>query len=344
MEVLRYFKLAHVLRVAASEVNGTLPLMKVSDYLTWIAETILEHVLELAWRHLVAKHGAPQGGEETEGHNFVVVGYGKLGGIELGHGSDLDLVFIHAADASQNTSGKPELQQVPLDNGTFFTRLGQRIIHILTTQTALGTLYEVDMRLRPSGNSGLLVSSLKSFTEYQQKHAWTWEHQALVRSRVVAGDATLAARFEQVRHEILCTEREPEKLRADVAEMRQKMRTQLRPRDTETAAHPWLDLKQGSGAIVDIEFITQYAVLAWAHAQPALARWTDNIRILETLGEEDLLAPHQVAGLIAAYKSYRTAVHRLNLAQQPGRVPLAEFAAEREIVLAQWRELLGATH
>lgn len=341
MEVLRYFKLAHVLRVAASEVNGTLPLMKVSDYLTWIAETILEHVLELAWRHLVAKHGTPQGGTENDERNFVVVGYGKLGGIELGHGSDLDLVFIHAADASQSTSGKPELQQTPIDNGTFFTRLGQRIIHILTTQTALGTLYEVDMRLRPSGNSGLLVSSLKSFTEYQQKHAWTWEHQALVRSRVVAGDAALAARFEQVRHEILCTERAPEKLRADVVEMRQKMRTQLRPRDTETEANPWLDLKQGSGAIVDIEFITQYAVLAWAHSHPALARWTDNIRILETLQQERLLDEATALGLIDAYKSYRAAVHRLNLAQQPGRVPLAEFDTERRIVLAQWRELLG---
>jgi glutamate-ammonia-ligase adenylyltransferase len=344
MEVLRYFKLAHVLRVAASEVNGTLPLMKVSDYLTWIAETILEHVLELAWRHLVVKHGSPQGMDETGARNFVIVGYGKLGGIELGHGSDLDLVFIHAADAAQSTSGNAELQQNPIDNGTFFTRLGQRIIHILTTQTALGTLYEVDMRLRPSGNSGLLVSSLKSFTEYQQKQAWTWEHQALVRSRVVAGDAALAARFEQVRHDILCTARDPEKLRADVVEMRQKMRTQLRPRDTETDAHPWLDLKQGSGAIVDIEFITQYAVLAFANTHPALARWTDNIRILETLQQEGLLDAQRADGLISAYKSYRTAVHRLNLAQLPGRVPLAEFEAERRIVLAQWSELLDTSH
>jgi glutamate-ammonia-ligase adenylyltransferase len=298
-------------------------------------------VLELAWRHLVAKHGAPEGADENGARNFIIVGYGKLGGIELGHGSDLDLVFIHAADASQSTTGQPEQQQSPIDNSTFFTRLGQRIIHILTTQTALGTLYEVDMRLRPSGNSGLLVSSLKSFTEYQQKHAWTWEHQALVRSRVVAGDTALAARFDEVRHEILCTPRDAAKLRADVAEMRQKMRTQLRPRDTETEAHPWLDLKQGSGAIVDIEFIVQYAVLAWAATHPALARWTDNIRILETLQQEGLLDAARAAGLIGAYKSYRAAVHRLSLAQRPGRVPLAEFAAERQVVLAQWNELLA---
>jgi [glutamine synthetase] adenylyltransferase / [glutamine synthetase]-adenylyl-L-tyrosine phosphorylase len=346
MEALRYFKLAHVLRVAASEVNGTLPLMKVSDYLTWIAEAILEHVLELAWRHLIAKHGAPQraNGLRDNGlpeKDFIIVGYGKLGGIELGHGSDLDLVFIHAADATLATNGDPNLQQVPIDNGTFFTRLGQRIIHILTAQTALGSLYEVDMRLRPSGNSGLLVSSLKSFTEYQQKDAWTWEHQALVRARAVAGDKALTDAFANVRQEILCAARDPIKLRKEVVDMRQKMRAQLRPKDTETEAHPYLDLKQGSGAIVDIEFIVQYAVLAWSHRHPALAYWTDNIRILETLEQEGLLTVDAAQGLIAAYKSYRMAAHRLNLAQQPARRPLVEFESERSIVLAQWRDLFN---
>ncbi len=342
METLRYFKLAHVLRVAASEVNGTLPLMKVSDYLTWIAETILEHVLELAWQHLLSKHGAPQTAPGIAcDKNFIVVGYGKLGGIELGYGSDLDLVFIHAADTNLTTAGDSAAQQVPIDNGTFFTRLGQRIIHILTAQTALGSLYEVDMRLRPSGNSGLLVSSLKSFTEYQQKDAWTWEHQALVRARVVAGDKMLATAFEQVRHAVLSAEREPTQLRDDVLEMRQKMRTQLRPKDTETAAHPLLDLKQGSGAIVDIEFIVQYAVLKWAHEYPELTRWPDNIRILETLQQQTLLDADTAQGLIAAYKSYRMASHRLSLAREPGRVALAEFVAERRIVLEQWQLLFG---
>jgi len=340
MEVLRYFKLAHVLRVVASEVNGTLPLMKVSDYLTWIAETILEHVLELAWRHLIAKHGAPQKANgATCDKDFIIVGYGKLGGIELGHSSDLDLVFIHSADATLTTAGDPALQQLPIDNGTFFTRLGQRIIHILTAQTALGSLYEVDMRLRPSGNSGLLVSSLKAFTEYQQKQAWTWEHQALVRARVVAGDRALASAFGEVRQAVLCAPRDRAKLRDDVVEMRQKMRTQLRPKDTETDAHPYLDLKQGSGAIVDIEFIVQYAVLAWAHEHPALANWTDNIRLLETLEQEKLLATDAAQGLIAAYKSYRIAAHRLSLAQQPAKRPLAEFENERTMVATQWRAM-----
>lgn len=337
MEALRYFKLAHVLRVVASEIGGTLPLMKVSDYLTWIAEAILDQVLEMAWRDLVARHGAPQKATGIAcDKDFIIVAYGKLGGIELGHGSDLDLVFIHDADPNLVTDGV-----APIDNGTFFTRLGQRIIHILTAQTTLGELYEVDMRLRPSGNSGLLVSSLKSFADYQHKRAWTWEHQALVRARVVAGDKQLGDAFEQVRRDILSKPRDIEKLRSDVIEMRDKMRTQLRPRDTETEAHPVFDLKQGTGAIVDIEFMVQYAVLAWANTHPALTRWTDNIRILETLQHEQLLDQQTAEGLIATYKTYRTVTHRLKLQQLPGRASTTEFATERAFVLSISKKLLG---
>ncbi|MDB6062771.1 MAG: glutamine synthetase adenylyltransferase [Verrucomicrobiaceae bacterium] len=337
MEALRYFKLAHVLRVVAAEIGGTLPLMKVSDYLTWIAETILEQVLEMAWRYLIERHGRPQ--HSTENHddkNFIIVAYGKLGGIELGHGSDIDLVFIHDTDASLSTDGA-----TPIDNGTFFTRLGQRIIHILTTQTTLGPLYEVDMRLRPSGNSGLLVSSLKSFADYQHNRAWTWEHQALVRARAVAGDADLSNAFEQVRRDVLCKKRDDEKLRKDVIEMRDKMRTQLRPRDTETEKHPVFDLKQGSGAIVDIEFMVQYFVLKSAHTHPALTHWTDNIRILETLQNEQLLNDGAVQNLINAYKVYRSATHRMKLQEQPSRASLNEFANERHLVTSTWSDLFG---
>lgn len=340
MEALRYFKLAHVLRVIASEVTGTLPLMKVSDYLTWIAETILDHVLELAWRHLVARHGRPQGADGTiadDSKNFIVVGYGKLGGIELGHGSDLDLVFIHNSDPALSTDGTNSI-----DNGSLFTRLGQRIIHILTAQTALGSLYDVDMRLRPSGNSGLLVSSLKAFTEYQNKQAWTWEHQALVRARVVAGDERLAAAFVQVRHEVLSRQRDLEKLREDVVSMRKKMRDQLRPRGTETEQNPVFDLKQGTGGIVDIEFMVQYSVLAWAHEYPVLTKWTDNIRILEALWRDALFSEQQAFELMESYKAYRAIVHKLGLQQLPGQAPLADFVEQRQMVLEQWQRLLGS--
>jgi [glutamine synthetase] adenylyltransferase / [glutamine synthetase]-adenylyl-L-tyrosine phosphorylase len=337
MDALRYFKLAHSLRVIAAEIGGTLPLMKVSDYLTWIAETIIEHVLELAWHQLIAKYGTPSNIDGSPcAKNFIVVAYGKLGGIELSHSSDLDLVFIHAADPNQTTDGA-----TAIDNGTFFTRLGQRIIHIMTVQTVLGPLYEVDMRLRPSGNSGLLVSTLKAFANYQHKDAWTWEHQALVRARAIAGDCELAAAFEQVRREVLCQPRDQEKLRNDVREMRQKMREQLKPRNTETPQHPVFDLKQGSGAIVDIEFIVQYAVLAWAHTHPSLTRWTDNIRILETLQQENLCDEQTAIALIEAYKTYRSVAHKLSLQQQSGIVPVADFTEQRQIILAAWRLLLG---
>ncbi|MFT3928995.1 MAG: bifunctional [glutamate--ammonia ligase]-adenylyl-L-tyrosine phosphorylase/[glutamate--ammonia-ligase] adenylyltransferase [Spongiibacteraceae bacterium] len=335
MDALRYFKLAHSLRVIASEIGGTLPLMKVSDYLTWIAETIIEHVLELAWQQLIEKHGEPRNADGSScGKKFIVVAYGKFGGIELSHSSDLDLVFIHAADPNQTTDGSVEI-----DNGTFFTRLGQRMIHILTAQTMLGPLYEVDMRLRPSGNSGLLVSTLKAFNEYQLQRAWTWEHQALVRARVITGDSELTKAFAQVRHDVLCLARDQSKLRDDVVTMRQKMREQLKPRNTETPEHPVFDLKHGSGAIVDIEFIVQYAVLAWAHDHPALTRWTDNIRILETLQQERLFDEKTAVALIEAYKSYRSAAHRLSLQQRAGVAAIDDFEKERKSTAAIWTQL-----
>ncbi len=335
MEGLRYFKLAHVLRVAVCEVTGTLPLMKVSDYLTAIAEVVVEYTVELAWLQLAARHGVPAGCEDGIGSRFVVVGYGKLGGIELGYGSDLDMVFVHDA-ASGATDGERSL-----DNTQFFTRLGQRMIHLLTAHTRLGKLYEVDMRLRPSGESGLLVSSFKALADYQRERAWTWEHQALVRARVVAGDDELAQRFAALRREQLGREREPEALRAEVLEMRRKMREHLLPKGGEDVKNALFDLKQGRGGIVDIEFMVQYAVLAWSQRYPSLATNTDNIRILEALQREQLLAEVDVQALIAAYKTYRSHAHRLNLQEEKGLVPLAELGECRDYVSRIWQQLMG---
>ena len=231
--------------------------MKVSDYLTFMAEVMLDVVLQMAWKPLVQKHGAPQREDGSAcDPGFVIVGYGKLGGLELGHGSDLDLVFIHAAGGGE-TAADSASGQTPLDNSAFFARLGQKIIHILNTRTVNGILYEVDMRLRPSGNSGLLVASLQSFEHYQEKNAWTWEHQALVRARVVAGCPQLAQQYKAVRAHVLARARDIEKLRHDVVDMRNKMRTL----DKSSATH--FDLKYGRGGIVDLEFIVQFAVLAW---------------------------------------------------------------------------------
>lgn len=342
MEALRHFKLAHSLRVAASEFAGTLPLMKVSDYLTWLAEAILEQVLALAWRHTVARHGAPRrvDGEYCD-PDFIIVGYGKVGGIELGHGSDLDLVFIHDGDPHAETDGAK-----PIDGTQFFIRLGQRIIHLLTAQTTSGQLYDVDMRLRPSGDAGLLVSSLAAFERYQLEEAWTWEHQALVRARVLVGSPRVAERFEQVRAQVLGRPRELEALRVEVSEMRAKMRDNLGTRATdagrgENAFDPAqsFDLKQDAGGIVDIEFMVQYAALAWSHQYPELHRYTDNIRILDGLGAANLLPAVDVQLLQEAYKAYRAAAHRLALQKQPGKVPGDQFPDSRRLVQRIWKNL-----
>ena len=342
MEALRHFKLAHRLRVAASEIAGSLPLMKVSDYLTWLAEAILEQVLALAWRQTVAKYGTPL---RTDGTlcdpGFIIVGYGKVGGLELGHGSDLDLVFIHDGDPQAETDGPKSI-----DGAQFFTRLGQRIIHLLTAQTNSGQLYEVDMRLRPSGASGLLVSSLGAFARYQENEAWTWEHQALVRARVLVGSEDVGRAFEQVRASILGKARDLPTLRQEVSEMRAKMRDNLGSKSTAagTGANAFevsapFDLKQDAGGIVDIEFMVQYAALAWSETHPPLLRWTDNIRILEELEKAGLMPVEDASLLREAYKAYRSAAHRQALQKDAGVIPGDQFADERRQVMRIWREL-----
>ncbi|WP_460089616.1 bifunctional [glutamate--ammonia ligase]-adenylyl-L-tyrosine phosphorylase/[glutamate--ammonia-ligase] adenylyltransferase [Pseudomonas sp. S2_E02] len=342
MEALRHFKLAHRLRVAASEIAGSLPLMKVSDYLTWLAEAILEQVLALAWRQTVAKYGTPL---RTDGTlcdpGFIIVGYGKVGGLELGHGSDLDLVFIHDGDPQAETDGPKSI-----DGAQFFTRLGQRIIHLLTAQTNSGQLYEVDMRLRPSGASGLLVSSLGAFARYQENEAWTWEHQALVRARVLVGSQDVGRAFESVRAQVLGKARDLAKLQQEVSEMRAKMRDNLGTKSTAagTAANAFdatapFDLKQDAGGIVDIEFMVQYAALAWSQSHPPLLRWTDNIRILEELEHEGLMPAEDASLLREAYKAYRSAAHRQALQKDAGVISGDQFAEERRQVLRIWKEM-----
>lgn len=336
METLRYFRMAHALRVAAAEVSGALPLMKVSDYLTWIAEVILEHVQALAWEQMVDRHGKPSHAEGESEPEFIVVGYGKMGGIELGHGSDLDLVFIHNASSKGYTDGDKQL-----DNQTFYTRMGQKMIHILNTQTISGQLYEVDMRLRPSGNSGMLVSSLTAFEKYQRNEAWTWEHQALVRARVVAGGEALAKAFQQLRLDILCQQREKARLVEDVVTMRQKMRDHLGTQGGEEEKASKFHLKQDAGGIVDIEFLVQYAVLSQAVEHPQVAHWTDNIRILGDLHSQGLMSAEQSDALIEAYKTFRSESHRLALQQQKNEVSADKFAEQRQQVQAIWAEWLG---
>ncbi|WP_426415748.1 bifunctional [glutamate--ammonia ligase]-adenylyl-L-tyrosine phosphorylase/[glutamate--ammonia-ligase] adenylyltransferase [Aestuariirhabdus sp. LZHN29] len=343
MEALRYFKTSHVLRVAAAEIAGTLPLMKVSDYLSWIAEVVVCEVVEIAWLNMVARHGSPRlSSGEPAPRDFIVIGYGKVGGGELGYGSDLDLVFVHDVEGQQSTDGERSI-----DNQTFFVRLGQRIIHILNTQTASGQLYEVDMRLRPSGASGLLVSSLESFARYQRADAWTWEHQALCRARVIAGSEALAERFSRVRGEVLAQRREPSELCNEVVGMRQKMRDSLGTAETAAGSseNSWsrdaqFHLKQDHGGIVDIEFMVQYGVLAWSYSHPELLEFTDNIGVLDALEATALISSEDADLLREAYKAYRSAAHRLALQNQKGVVGGDAFHDYRRGVADIWRRLM----
>jgi glutamate-ammonia-ligase adenylyltransferase len=330
MERLRQFAQSNMLRVAAADITGQIPLMVVSDYLTWIAESVVEQVIGLAFRELVRRHGRPPGlvSEET---GFAVVGYGKLGGIELGYGSDLDMVFLHGcADRNAFTDGK---RAVSVD--VFYARMAQRIIHLMTTRTPSGILYEVDMRLRPNGNSGMMVSSLETFDTYQHRSAWTWEHQALIRARVVTGDERVKQRFEAIRREIVGRSREVPKLRAEVVEMREKMRESL-DKSTPTL----FDLKQGVGGIVDIEFMVQYTVLRWAHNHPDLLAWTDNIRLLGTLSGLGLLSGNTAERLMGIYKVLRAAYHRSALQDRPPLVESGKLVEERAMVQDIWSCLM----
>ncbi len=331
MERLRQFAHGNVLRVAAADLTGGVPLMKISDYLTEIAEVAVGRTLALTFAHLSERHGRPAGLTGTD-TGVLVLGYGKLGGLELGYGSDLDLVFLHGADQPAAETAGPKA----ISAEQFYNRLGQRLIHMMTTHTPSGILYELDMRLRPDGNKGMLVRSIGAFADYQSNAAWTWEHQALIRARPVAGDAALAERFAVIRRATICRPRDPQRLREEVRAMRTRMRETL-----DKSGHGRFDLKQGRGGIADIEFMVQYSVLRWAAEHPDLAVWTDNIRQLETLARLDLLPGAAAVDLTEAYKRLRGAYHRSALQDQPKTVADVELLPERERVRTLWRELMG---
>ena len=333
IEALCIFRQINMLRVAASDITNVLPLMKVSDHLTWIAETILEKVVEISWNDLVARHGRPSctlDGQPCE-RGFAVIGYGKLGGIELGYGSDLDLVFLHAANSGETLGGKR-----PIDNSHFFARLGQRVVHMLSAHTAAGILYETDMRLRPNGNSGLLVSHVNGFRDYQMENAWTWEHQALIRARPITGDAVLLDAFSKIRHEVLCLPREKKTLQTSVREMRERMR-----KHRLSAAPDQFDIKEDAGAMVDIEFLVQYLILQHAARHPDITRWTDNVRLLQALAEADIIDEVSAYRLRRAYLIFRAVAHRLNLQERSTLVDGGRFSHLKALVQRFWQMTLA---
>ena len=332
LEALRQFKQTQLLRIAAADIAGTLPVMKVSDHLTWLAEAIIDAVVQQAWTQMVARYGQPTHLGEREGRGFAVVGYGKLGGWELGYSSDLDLIFLHDCPMDVMTDGEREI-----DGRQFYLRLSQRIMHLFSTRTSSGILYEVDARLRPSGAAGMLVTSTDAFDDYQRNEAWTWEHQALVRARVVYGDPQLTSQFDAIRRDIMTLVRDGKTLQTDVREMREKMRAHLGNKHRDR-----FDIKADEGGITDIEFITQYLVLRYAHEKPKLTRWSDNVRILELLAQNDIMDEQEALALTRAYTTLRDELHHLALQELPGYVALEHFDAERTLVRDSWQKWLVA--
>ncbi|MEN9432772.1 MAG: bifunctional [glutamate--ammonia ligase]-adenylyl-L-tyrosine [Pseudomonadota bacterium] len=329
MEQLRQFKNTQILRVAAADISDILPVMKVSDQLTWIAEVILEFTWQNVWAMLSAKSGVPtyRVGDETKSAGFAVVGYGKLGGIELGYGSDLDIVFLHDSEGEkQVTNGEK-----PLENSVFYTRLSQKIISMLSTFTHDGRLYETDTRLRPSGASGLLVSSVEAFRKYQFEKAWLWEHQALLRARALTGSKAICEQFEQVRREVLCQARDPQVVKQEVVTMRQKMWENLSSKKSEV-----FDIKKDPGGITDIEFIVQGLILMHAAQYPSLVEWSDNIRQLESLQKADVLPANEAQQLADIYREMRSCIHTRSLQELDAKVPSTLYQVERETVQAIW--------
>ncbi|TLU67274.1 bifunctional [glutamate--ammonia ligase]-adenylyl-L-tyrosine phosphorylase/[glutamate--ammonia-ligase] adenylyltransferase [Thalassotalea litorea] len=330
METLRQFKQAHQLKIAAADVSDVLPVMRVSDQLTGLAQGIIAEVVELAWQQMCTRYGQPEGTLGTDDKGFAVLGYGKLGGIELGYSSDLDMVFVHNCEANHMTSGD---KQIPASQ--FYLKLAQRILHLFNTRTNSGTLYEADMRLRPSGNSGLMVVHINTYHQYLKKEAWTWELQALVRARAVGGDAALVNQFNDIRIDMLASERNRDKLRQDVVNMREKMRKHLDRSDANL-----FDIKQGQGGLADIEFMAQYFVLGYSYRQPALARYSDNVRIFESLAQFELMDNNTAEQLSQAYCYLRDLGHELALQNRPKVINQVQITEQAEQVWACWSKYL----
>ena len=306
MDSLRHAQQAQIFHLLAMDLQGLLPLEILSDHLSDFADLMLCHVLELCWHNARKKH--------CDTPNFAIIAYGKLGGQELGYESDLDLIFIY-------DDNHPDAQEN-------YARLAQRINTVLSSYTSAGRLYETDLRLRPNGSSGLLVSSLAAFTDYQKNEAWVWEHQALTRARFSAGNAAIGTAFEQVRNEQLCVTRDLPALRQEILTMRQKMH------DGHPNHSDLFDIKHDQGGMVDIEFIVQYLVLAHAQQHPALSQNIGNLALLKLAGELDLISLPLALAVGDLYRTLRATQHRLRLNHQsPCRILPSEINPQASLQL-----------
>ncbi|WP_371195045.1 bifunctional [glutamate--ammonia ligase]-adenylyl-L-tyrosine phosphorylase/[glutamate--ammonia-ligase] adenylyltransferase [Glaciecola sp. SC05] len=334
MDTLRQFKNAYQLRIAAADISGTIAINQVSDKLTLLGEVILAEVVEQAWRQVTLKHGVPQDKSHVD-KGFGIVGYGKFGGIELSYGSDLDIVCLYDAtkDGHTDSSGARD----PISHQEFYIKLVQKIIHYCITKTYHGELYDIDLRLRPSGNSGLLITHINSFADYELSTAWTWEHQALVRGRLVIGTQSFAEAFEKIRVQTLCLARDSNKLLEDVSQMREKMRAHL-----NASNDAQIDIKQCEGGIVDIEFMVQFWVLNFASDYPGLARWSDNLRILDVCADINVIDTKSAKALQEHYLWLRHLAHRLQLSGRLLAQPSEKLDETRQLVSYLYKSIFAA--
>ncbi|MCC7325821.1 MAG: bifunctional [glutamate--ammonia ligase]-adenylyl-L-tyrosine phosphorylase/[glutamate--ammonia-ligase] adenylyltransferase [Burkholderiales bacterium] len=319
MDALRHFQHAQSFRLLMQDLDGRLTVERLADHLSALADAVLDAALAACWTQMTSGDVLPP--------RFAIIGYGKLGGKELGYASDLDLVFLFDIDADDADSDASEAR---------YTRLGQRLNTWLTSTTSAGQLYDTDLRLRPDGAKGLLVSSLRAFQKYQRENAWIWEHQALTRARFVAGDAAVGTAFENLRESLLRLAREPAGLAHDVVDMRRRMH----------AGHPNptrdFDLKHDSGGMVDIEFTVQYLVLAHAHRHALLTRNAGNIALLGFAGDLGLLPAALAEEAADAYREYRRLQHKVRLTGAAhARVEPGPQVARRATVQALWTRVFG---
>jgi glutamate-ammonia-ligase adenylyltransferase len=314
MDALREAHHAQVFRLLALDLAGALSVERLADHLSDLADAVLQATLECVWSQLPGRH--------RERPRFAVIGYGKLGGKELGYASDLDIIFLHDEDDEQAQAN--------------YQRLAQRLNHWLTTRTAAGVLFDTDLRLRPDGASGLMVSSVEAFRRYQRETAWVWEHQALTRARFCAGDATVGAGFEEERREILQLQRDETKLRDEVLSMRQKLL------DGHPNTSELFDLKHDRGGMIDIEFIVQYLVLAHAHRHAELTHNIGNIALLKLAASLGLIPADAAEKTGSAYREFRRLQHGLRLnGARYARVPQESVGAWVNATATLWKEVFG---
>jgi glutamate-ammonia-ligase adenylyltransferase len=330
LDNLRLFKREQTIVIAIAELSEQITPLAVSQYLTELAEVVLHAVYQLASSALQSQYGQPQCNVDDviRDANFAIIGYGKMGGHEMHYQSDLDVIFLHdSTGTKQITNGKKSI-----DNGLYFARLAQKIISMTGILTSSGKLYEIDSRLRPEGASGLLVTSDHAYLQYQLNKAWTWEHQALVRARHVGGSPKLKSTFQEMRHRILSIERDPQKLKQDIIDMRAKINQNKSPIEGD-----YSNLKYSKGCMVDIEFMVQYWALLHANKVSSISAYSDNIGLINELFRLDLISS-QHSQLVGTYQTYHRWLHRTVLQNNPAEIASDKIAAAVEHVNHCWNE------